>query len=71
MTRSIHAIIPAVLLLALPGVASAQGTSFTVTGVPPEHGKVALKPALPADGKYPAGTVVTVAATPDPVFAID
>ena len=42
MTRSIHAIIPAVLLLALPGVASAQGTSFTVTVVPPVHGKMQM-----------------------------
>src|ERR1041384_4324697 len=44
---------------------------YTVTVVPPTHGKVTLTPALPADGKYAKGTVVTVTATPDPGFAID
>jgi len=44
---------------------------YTVTLVPPVHGKVQLSPALPADGKYPKGTVVTVTATPDPGYAID
>jgi acetyl esterase/lipase len=39
--------------------------------VPPVHGKVQLTPPLPADGKYPAGTVVTVAATPDPGYVLD
>jgi acetyl esterase/lipase len=60
------------LLLAAAGTARAQGgASFTVTLVPPEHGTVQLSPALPADGKYPAGTVVTVTATPDPGYALD
>ena len=45
--------------------------SFTVTLVPPVHGKVQLTPALPADGKYPAGTVVSVTTTPDPGYALD
>jgi acetyl esterase/lipase len=44
---------------------------YTVTLVPPVHGKVALAPALPADGKYAKGTVVTVTATPDPGYAVD
>ena len=44
---------------------------FTVTLVPPVHGKVQLTPALPADGKYPAGTVVTVTTTPDAGYALD
>jgi acetyl esterase/lipase len=44
---------------------------YTVTAVPPAHGKVALTPALPADGKYPKGTVVTVTATPDSGYALD
>jgi acetyl esterase len=71
MTRHFRAILPVALLLGCPGVLSAQATSFTVTLVPPEHGKVQLKPALPADGKYPAGTVVTVTATPDAGYALD
>jgi acetyl esterase/lipase len=44
---------------------------YTVTLVPPVHGKVALTPPLPADGKYAKGTVVTVTATPDAGYAID
>ena len=44
---------------------------YTVTLVPPVHGKVTLTPALPADGKYAKGTVVTVTATPDAGYAID
>ena len=53
------------------GSLSAQHESFTVTLLPPVHGKVQLTPALPADGKYPAGTVVTVTTTPDPGYALD
>jgi len=59
------------LVLTAAGTLSAQDKSFTVTLVPPVHGKVQLTPALPADGKYPAGTVVTVTATPDPGYALD
>ncbi len=44
---------------------------YTVTVVPPVHGKVALNPALPADGKYAKGTVVTVTATPESGYALD
>ena len=71
MTRFLTPILAAVLLLVCPGLVRAQATSFTVTLVPPEHGKVQLKPALPADGKYPAGTVVTVTTTPDAGYALD
>jgi acetyl esterase len=59
------------LSLAVAGPLRAQGTSFTVTLVPPVHGKVQLTPSLPADGKYAAGTVVTVTTTPDPGYALD
>ena len=45
--------------------------SFTVTLDPPEHGKYTLKPALPADGKYPAGTMVAVTTQPDPGYTLD
>jgi acetyl esterase/lipase len=51
--------------------APAPAGPFTVTLVPSVHGKVQLSPALPADGKYPAGTVVTVSTTPDPGYALD
>jgi acetyl esterase/lipase len=67
-----NAVLAAGLSLALAGPVQAQDKpSFTVTLVPPVHGKVQLTPPLPADGKYPAGTVVTVAATPDAGYALD
>ncbi|HEY2431947.1 MAG TPA: alpha/beta hydrolase fold domain-containing protein [Vicinamibacterales bacterium] len=44
---------------------------YAATLVAPVHGKVTLSPSLPADGKYPKGTVVTVTATADSGFAID
>jgi acetyl esterase len=62
----------AVLCLAATGSLWAQDkSSFTVTLVPPAHGKVQVTPPLPADGKYPAGTVVTVTTTPDAGYALD
>jgi len=48
-----------------------QAETFIVTLDPPVHGKVQLNPPLPADGKYPAGTVVTVTSTPDAGYALD
>src|SRR6187397_1230449 len=48
-----------------------QANTFVVTLDPPVHGKVQLNPPLPADGKYPAGTVVTVTTTPDAGYALD
>ena len=61
----------ATLVLAHAAPLQAQAGAFAVTVVPPIHGKVQLSPALPADGKYPAGTVVTVTATPDSGYAVD
>lgn len=37
----------------------------------PVNGTINLDPALPADGKYPAGTVVTVTAKPDEGYVPD
>src|SRR6476659_9142338 len=71
MLRFLDAVLVAVVLLAFPGLLRAQATSYTVTLVPPEHGKVQLTPPPPAGGKYPAGSVVTVAATPDQGYALD
>ena len=50
---------------------SQAASSFTVTLVPPANGTVRLTPALPADGKYPAGTVVTVTTTPADGYVLD
>src|SRR4030095_1529545 len=71
MNAVANALLVAGLSLAAAGSLRAQDKSFTVTLVPPVHGKVQLTPPLPADGKYPAGTVVTVAATPDTGYALD
>ncbi len=59
------------LSLAAAASVNAQGTSFAVTLIPSVHGKVQVTPALPADGKVAAGTVVTLTATPDAGYALD
>src|SRR5438045_2630168 len=59
------------LALAAAAPLHAQAGAFAVTVVPPVHGKMQLAPALPADGKYPAGTIVTVTTAPDPGYALD
>ena len=58
------------MLLVASAPLRGQG-AFTVTLVPPEHGKVHLAPPLPPDGRYAAGTVVTVTTTPDPGYTLD
>ena len=71
MIRYLSATLAAALLLASPASGHAQTASFAVTLVPPDHGSVQLTPPLPADGKYPAGTVVKVTATPETGYALD
>lgn len=64
----------AALSVATPTLAAAQPSNaraFKVTLDAPVHGKFELSPALPADGKYPAGTVVTVSTQPDEGFTLD
>jgi acetyl esterase len=48
-----------------------QDQLYTVTVDKPLNGTVQLNPPLPADGKYPKGTVVTVTATPGAGFVLD
>ena len=48
-----------------------QTEFFTITLDKPENGTFQLSPPLPADGKYPKGTVVTVSATPDAGYVLD
>jgi acetyl esterase len=71
MTTPRRLLAAAGLLLALGALPRAQATSFAVAVEPPVHGAVKLTPALPPDGKYPAGTVVTVTTTPDAGYALD
>lgn len=49
----------------------AQNKNFKVTLDNAIHGAVQLSPALPDDGLYPAGTQVTVTATPDKGYVLD
>ena len=49
----------------------AQAASFTVTLVPPIHGTLQVVPPVPRDGKYPAGTVITLRATPERGYVLD
>ncbi len=45
--------------------------TFTITLVPAENGSYTINPKIPADGKVPAGTVLTVAAKPSPGYSLD
>jgi acetyl esterase len=55
-------------LTAAPALAA---ESFAVTLDPALHGKYQIQPSVPADGKLPAGTVVTVTTQPDAGYAFD
>jgi acetyl esterase len=50
---------------------SARAESFAVVLDEPVHGTMTVNPSLPADGKYSAGTVVTVTTHPDAGYALD
>jgi acetyl esterase/lipase len=54
-------------MMALPAAAE----SYAVTLDPAVHGRYQIHPPLPADGKVPAGTVVTVTSQPDAGFSFD
>jgi acetyl esterase len=45
--------------------------SYNVILDQPVNGTFRVDPALPANGKYAAGTLVTVMAIPDPGFVVD
>lgn len=59
------------LSLAITGTVVAQNSTFMVTIEPPANGRLVVTPAPAADGKYPAGSIVTLAATPAPGYALD
>lgn len=59
------------LVLLISAWSDLNGQSFNVTVDKAVNGTFQLDPALPADGKYPAGTVVTVTAVPDAGFVLD
>ena len=65
-------IVIAALSVALcSGTHAATAESFAVVLDEPVHGKLILTPPLPAEGKYPAGTVVTVVVQPNAGYALD
>lgn len=45
--------------------------TFTVTAAQTENGSLSIEPPLPADGKVPDGTVLTLKGTPAAGFAVD
>lgn len=45
--------------------------TFAVVLDPAVNGRFSIDPALPADGRFPAGTVVTVSTKPDAGYALD
>ena len=57
--------------MCLAGSALLNGQSFKVIADTPVNGTFKLDPALPADGKYAAGTVVTVTTTPAEGYVLD
>jgi acetyl esterase len=69
VTRAATAMLSAsALALALP---TGAAESFAVTLDPPVHGTYQVRPALPADGRVPDGTVLTVTARPAAGYTLD
>ena len=58
-------------MLVAAAAPSFAADAFTVALDAPVHGKFQVSPALPADGKYPAGTVVTITTQADANFTFD
>jgi acetyl esterase len=63
--------VAAMATIAGSGRIYAQTESFKVTVDKPVNGTFQLNPPLPAEGKYPKGTVVTVTAAPDAGYVLD
>ena len=75
MTLSIRVFLPAMLFVVLPLTAytgaESQDEFFQVTVDTPENGSVRLEPAVPAEGKVAAGTVIRVTTTADAGYMFD
>jgi acetyl esterase len=68
--KSIKALIVGLSLIIFGNV-NGYSQNFKVIIDQPVNGTVVLDPQLPADGLYPAGTIVTVTATPAAGFVLD
>jgi acetyl esterase len=64
-------VLASMALLSSSGIVHAQAATYAVTVDPATNGTLTLNPPLPADGKYPAGTVVTVTAVPAAGYVLD
>ncbi len=53
------------------GTNTVVAQSFKVIADKPVNGTFELDPALPSDGQYPAGTIVTITAKPDAGYVLD
>ena len=71
MKKILTAIFVFTSLLVLSLNLHAQDSTFPVTIDKVINGKISIYPALPADGKYPAGTVITIKTTPDKGYVLD
>jgi len=56
---------------ALTASAATDSTSYAVVLDPTTNGTISVSPALPPDGRYPAGTVVTVTTKPAAGYVLD
>jgi acetyl esterase/lipase len=55
-----------------PTAKDTQGQqTFEVKKLPAVHGNYSVSPGIPADGKVPAGTVLTIKASPDKGYRLD
>lgn len=73
MKKKFYKILTASFLYLVIGLSSmmAQQESYSVTVDEVLNGSIKLEPAIPADGKVKAGTVIKVTATPDAGFTLD
>lgn len=60
-----------ILLGCLAALPASAVESFVVTPDPSVHGTYQVRPALPADGRVPAGTVLTVTSQPGQGYTFD
>lgn len=64
-------ILVAMAMMMFPKFAAAREQTFSVIVDQTVNGTLRIDPPLNSDGKYPAGTVLTQTAVPDPGFVLD
>lgn len=71
MRKQLHKIIFCIAIVIMAGTDKLAGQSITTVIDKTVNGSIKLDPALPADGKYPSGTIVTVTAQPASGYVLD